>query len=324
MLRLRQIGRSEPSDYRGRNRGDFEHDLVAKICDSAPSSATLRRTVMPDRTALRAVAIAATVAMASSVAVAFDETKYPDWSGQWVRPPGVGFQWDVTKPPGLAQRAPLTGVYQAVLEASLADQAAGGQGGDNLVTCRTNGMPRMMSVAWPIEFVILPNVTYVHFEVFMPRRIYTDGRDFPKDAEPGYMGYSIGKWLDTDGDGRFDTLEVETRNFKGPRTYEPSGIPLHEDNQSIVKERIYLDKANKELMLNEITVIDHAFTQPWTVTKHYQRIPNERWYEDNCAENNNHVIIGKENYFMSGDGYLMPARKDQAPPDLRYFKQTRK
>ena len=126
------------------------------------------------------------------------------------------------------------------------------------MTCRTNGMPRMMSVAWPIEFVVLPNVTYVHFEVFMPRRIYTDGRDFPRDAEPGYMGYSIGKWLDTDGDGRFDTLEVETRNFKGPRTYEPSGIPLHQDNQSIIKERIYLDKVDRDILHNEITVYDHA------------------------------------------------------------------
>jgi len=36
------------------------------------------------------------------------------------------------------------------------------------------------------------------------------------------------------------------------------------------------------------------------------------------------MIIGKKNYFMSGDGHLMPARNDQAPPDLRYFKQTRK
>jgi hypothetical protein len=42
-------------------------------------------------------------------------------------------------------------------------------------------------------------------------------------------------------------------------------------------------------------------------------------YEDNCNENNHHIVIGNENYFVSGDGYLMPARKDQAPPDLRYF-----
>jgi hypothetical protein len=260
------------------------------------------------------------LAMTITSAAAFDETKYPDWSGQWWRPRGVGFQWDPTKPPGLGQQAPLTPQYQAVLEASLADQAAGGQGGDTLITCRTNGMPRMMSVAWPIEFVILPNITYVNFEVFMPRRIYTDGRDFPKEGEPGYMGYSIGKWLDTDGDGRFDTLEVETRNFKGPRTYEPSGIPLHEDNQSVIKERIYLDKTDSEILHNDITVEDHALTRPWTVNKRYRRLRDVIWYEDNCTENNNHVVVGKEDYFIGADGFLMPARKGQAPPDLRHFK----
>jgi hypothetical protein len=30
-------------------------------------------------------------------------------------------------------------------------------------------------------------------------------------------------------------------------------------------------------------------------------------------------MIGKENYFLSADGLLMPVRKDQPPPDLRYF-----
>jgi hypothetical protein len=43
-----------------------------------------------------------------------------------------------------------------------------------------------------------------------------------------------------------------------------------------------------------------------------------------CAENNPHIRIGKETYYLSGDGLLMPAKKDQAPPDLKYFKQTQK
>src|SRR5215831_13921969 len=154
---------------------------------------------MLDRSAMRAVTFAATLVMASSGAVAFDETKCPDWSGQWMRPPGVGFQWDTTKPPGLAQQAPLIPEYQAVLEASLADQAAGGQGGDNLVTCRTNGMPRMMSVAWPIEFVVLPNIPYVNFHPFLPRRIYPVGPKLPTALEPSFAGYSMRQWLDTDG-----------------------------------------------------------------------------------------------------------------------------
>jgi hypothetical protein len=37
-----------------------------------------------------------------------------------------------------------------------------------------------------------------------------------------------------------------------------------------------------------------------------------------------HVRIGKDAYYLSADGLLMPTRKDQAPPDLRYFKQSRK
>jgi len=45
------------------------------------------------------------------------------------------------------------------------------------------------------------------------------------------IGYSIGNWKDEDGDGRFDLLEVETRNFKGPRNLEATGLPLHRDTR---------------------------------------------------------------------------------------------
>jgi hypothetical protein len=257
-------------------------------------------------------------------AAAFDETKYPDWSGQWRRARGAANAWDETKAPGLAQNPPLTPEYRAIWEASIADQAAGGQGNDTRVTCVSNGMPRLMTIIRVVGFVITPDITYMIFENNIPRWIYTDGRDFPTDEEPTYAGYSIGKWLDTEGQGRYDTLEIETRFFKGPRNYEPSGLPLHADNQSIVKERLFLDKADTDIMHNEITTIDHALTRPWTVSKTYHRVKKVEWHEDLCSESNNHVVIGKENYYLSGDGYLMPAKKDQAPPDLRYFKQTRK
>jgi hypothetical protein len=36
------------------------------------------------------------------------------------------------------------------------------------------------------------------------------------------------------------------------------------------------------------------------------------------------VAIGKEMYVLRADGYLMPAKKDQPPPDLRFFKQGAK
>src|SRR5207245_3539224 len=113
------------------------------------------------------------------------------------------------------------------------------------------------------------------------RRIFTDGRDWPAQMQPSLLGYSIGQWIDTDGDSKYDLLEVETRGFMGPRAFDSSGIPLHDDNQTVVKERIHLDKNNPNLLLFEVTVIDHALTRPWSVLKTYRRQPNPRplWIE---------------------------------------------
>jgi hypothetical protein len=287
----------------------------------------IRTMRMRDRHAIAVVLLAA--ALHASSAQAFDDAAYPDLKGQWVRisPPGQP-AFDPSKPRGWAQQAPLTPEYQAVFAANLADLAAGGEGLWPGHDCRPPGMPPMMTAYEPMEIIVLPEVTYILIDHINEshRRIYTDGRDWPGDVEPAYVGYSIGKWNDEDGDGRYDVLEAETRHIKGPRAYDATGLPLHRDDQTVVKERIYLDKANPNILRDEITVIDNALTRPWIVTKSYRRNPNPRpeWQEYVCAENNTHVRIGKESYFMSGDGYLMPAKKDQPPPDLRYFNRTRK
>jgi len=148
-------------------------------------------------------------------------------------------------------------------------------------------MPLSMVAFLPLEFVVTPDVTYVLITgADHLRRIDTDGRDWPEDIEPSYQGYSIGKWFDEDGDGRYDVLEVETRGpFKGPRSFDATGLPLHFDNQSLFKERIYRDKADARLLHDEITVFDHALTRPWIVDKKYVRNPNPRpsWGENNCG-----------------------------------------
>jgi len=270
--------------------------------------------------------LSATIAAAQS-----EPMKYPDWKGQWlrVRVPGVAGQpgYDPTKVQGRPQQAPLTPEYQAIFEASLRDQAAGGQGNDPTYNCLSPGMPRIMTVYDPMEIVITPDTTHILIEhIHDSRRIYTDGRDWPERYEPTFAGYSIGKWIDSDGDGRYDTLEVETRGFKGPRSFDATGIPLHQDNQTVIKERIYQDKSDPQLLYDEMTTIDNALTRPWTVLKKYRRQPEARpvWNEAICAEGNNHVGIAGETYFLSADGLLMPTRKDQPPPDLRFFKQTQK
>jgi hypothetical protein len=48
--------------------------------------------------------------------------------------------------------------------------------------------------------------------------------------------------------------------------------------------------------------------------------PHPLWREASCVEGSELVALGKEMYILRADGLLMPAKKNQAPPDLRYFK----
>jgi hypothetical protein len=286
--------------------------------------------IMLDRSRVAGVLVAA-LTMTIGGARAADDAKYPDWKGQWARFPvqlPTQPSHDQTKPWGLGQQAPLTPEYQAVLEASIADQAKGGLGNFPTTLGRAAGMPHMMMAFIPMEFVVTPETTYILMERDHDfyRHIYTDGRDFPANMaqEPRFLGYSIGKWLDEDGDGRYDVLVVETRGLKGPRVYDATGIPLHADNETIINERIWLDKADPNLLHDDITTTDHALTRPWVVNKTYRRVPSKGpiWFGHQvCSEGNVHVGIGKEVYYLSGDGLLMPAEKDQPPPDLRYFRK---
>jgi hypothetical protein len=276
----------------------------------------------------RTTIAAAVVAAALSLTAAAAQDRFPDWSGQWRKAPDGGPpRYDPSKPDGAGQQAPLKEEYRRIHEASMADQAHGGPGLYVMsVKCIPMGMPFQMSIVFPFEFVITPKTTYILFEIMtsQPRRIYTDGRDWPKDPDPTFTGYSIGKWIDQDGDGRFDVLEVETRHLRVPRLFDQTGIPFHEDGQAVIKERIYADKANPNIIYDEITTTDNALTRPWSVKKTYRREPKVVWPENNCTEGNSDVVIGSENYLLSADGYLMPVKKDQPPPDLRYFNQTKK
>jgi hypothetical protein len=215
------------------------------------------------------VAVAAMLsALGGSGTRADDGALYPNWRGQWTAHHAYDFgpnpSWDPGKPQGLAQEAPLSPPYQALLEASIADQAAGGAGLDRDLFCKPPGMPRMMNVYGTMEILVMPDTT-------------------------------------------------------------STAIPLHADNQTVVRERISADAQDGNLIHDEITLIDHALTRPWTVTKDYRRNAQARplWGESPCTDNNAHTRIGSEDYMLSPDGLLMPTKKGQTPPDLRYFRPRR-
>jgi hypothetical protein len=264
-----------------------------------------------------AIAVAAAVSIGIAGARADETAKYPDLSGQWSRA-SAGAQWDPAKPGGLRQQAPLTPEYQAIFEANLKSLASGNEAYNPHSRCIPAGMPRMMLAYEPVDVIVTPETTYIrdYFNEF--RRIYTDGRARPADVAPSFNGYSIGQWTG-ETDGRYDALMVETRDFKGPRVFDATGIPMHANNKTVIKERIFLDPANHDLLHDEITTIDDALTRPWTVTRNYSREHNPVWPEFICSEDNHHIMVGPETYFRSVDGLLMPTRKDQPPPPLRDF-----
>src|SRR6266581_7034550 len=81
----------------------------------------LGRTFMLRRSSIGSIALAAALLMTVPGAQALDESKYPDWSGQWRRVEAGPPRYDHSKPYGRGQQPPLTEEYRLIHEASLAD-----------------------------------------------------------------------------------------------------------------------------------------------------------------------------------------------------------
>ena len=127
------------------------------------------------------VLVAALVGPQSEVR-AFDDARYPDLNGQWLRadvPGEAGLPpFDPSKPPGRGQQAPLTAEYQAKFEAIFAERAASGLSDVVSTTCLAPGMPMMMQAYAPMQITVLPETTYILIDHIHEahRRIFTDGR----------------------------------------------------------------------------------------------------------------------------------------------------
>src|SRR5437763_5140365 len=106
-----------------------------------------------------AVAMAAMLLTSFGATQAYDETKYPNLKGQWDRFAVRGLagqpSFDQTKGWGEYQQAPLTPEYQAIFEANVKEQEAGGLGsGADHARCVAAGMPSMMVAFRPLEFIV--------------------------------------------------------------------------------------------------------------------------------------------------------------------------
>jgi hypothetical protein len=191
------------------------------------------------RSMISTAALAAGLALAAADAQAFDQSKYPDWTGAWRRiaTPGVTGQpgFDQTKRLGPPQQAPLT--RKPKPSCAPAWTRKGGKATTRPICippgpCTMNPMAPWRSSSRRRRPMF---IEHIHNAPHLHRR----PRLAQGDADPGRLCHR--QVPDTDNDGKFDTLEVETRYMR-PARFRRHRHALHADNKTVVKERIYLDK----------------------------------------------------------------------------------
>jgi len=142
--------------------------------------------------------------------------------------------------------------------------------------CLPLGVMQLHTHGQPRKMIQTPGVIVIVYEANSGlRQIFTDGRPLPKDAEPWWYGYSVGKW-----DG--DTLVVESSNFRDLGWLDVEGSPLTESGKIIERFR-RTDYGHLEI---EVTIDDpKAYTKPWTVTVYQRILPDTELIEFVCQEN---------------------------------------
>jgi len=207
-------------------------------------------------------------------------TSRRDFTGIWINQGGIG--WTPGIPPGRGQNPPLTPAYAKVFAQHLADADRGRPTGDPTAACLPPGMPRIMTMTYPMEITMGPGRIMIYAEWDeQVRRIFTDKRPLAADPDPTYNGQSAGHW-----EGNF--LLATTFGLRLDTNLEASGLP--KSDKTIVYERMWL--ADDDTLRDEITLVDPVgFSKPWTVTKTYKRAPPDfTLLPYVCLENNRNPI----------------------------------
>jgi hypothetical protein len=152
--------------------------------------------------------------------------------------------------------------------------------------CVLSGVPREHVVPYPFKILQPPGEVVILYEALHSyRQIYMDGRALPKDPNPAWMGYSVGRW-----DG--DTLVVESNGFEENNWLDNGGHPGTEALR--LTERFHRrDFGHIDL---EITIDDpKAYTKPWKVNLVFTANPDTDLIEYVCDENEKDLkhLVGK-------------------------------
>jgi hypothetical protein len=146
-------------------------------------------------------------------------------------------------------------------------------------------VPRSDFVGYPFKILQVPNMVVILYEaVHSYRQIFTDGRKFPEDMNPGWFGYSIGRW-------EGDVFVVETTGFNDQGWIDNAGKPAT-DKLHVTERFVRKDFGHMDI---QITIDDpKAYTKPWTVTQPLEFQADTELLEYICNENNKYFELVKD------------------------------
>jgi hypothetical protein len=144
-----------------------------------------------------------------------------DFSGVWnpapfMQPKGEVNPLDLGGNPN--PLPPFSPPGRATYEANKKFVAAG-----DVTSCDPYGTARNFFTPRPFEVINAKDRVLQHFEYYSDwREIFTDGRSYPDDLEPDYMGYSLGKW-------EGDAFVVDSKGYNGKQFLTWQGFPISQE-----------------------------------------------------------------------------------------------
>src|SRR5215510_5373521 len=141
---------------------------------------------------------------------------------QWLRIPTAGIPRTPDGKPNLTAPVPRTAEgrpniaglwrgeaipYQPWAESLYKERVANYAKDDPTSNCIVGGVPRNDFVPYPFKILETPGIVVILYEaIHSYRQIFTDGRALPKEPNPAWLGYSVGRW-------ERDAFVVESAGF---------------------------------------------------------------------------------------------------------------
>ena len=154
------------------------------------------------------------------------------------------------------------------------------------VRCLPSGIPEKNNIPDGLKVVQTPDLLVFLYESrTIYRQVFLDGRPLPKNAQPTWMGYSVGRWEGA-------ALVVETIGQNGKTWLDMRGLPGTEALK--VTERY--TRPNIGQINIDVTIDDpKAYTKPWNVKLGWRLVPDTDLIESICEENSRDLphMVGK-------------------------------